>query len=267
MWDREYVSKAEVVSAVWRMLDAQFRESVRLLSQGDTRVGTFGWLGGCLKCMTELQTETGRGVPETYGRFILAIPNELVRHPRTRKAFEAITLRVDDLRLASHLDWPHYLRLDPALALDVAALAVLRNSGIDAPIRAWRPFIERVIRDARGTDAVLVTAQMLFHRARTAAEPELDGIFMYSGGIDASTHDFCLDRIGCVYSRAAIERMDNGELPDVFLTGGGVGCSCVWMAVCKDSPELPSVDSGQRDKVYAEDAAFARAARERLRAR
>lgn len=74
--------------------------------------------------------------------------------------------------------------------------------------------------------------------------------FLYTGPVDGRTRDWCLDRVGKVYTRAEIERMDNGQLPNPFLTGGGYNCRHSFLAVASD--ELTAlVNTGQRAARYA----------------
>ena len=74
--------------------------------------------------------------------------------------------------------------------------------------------------------------------------------FLYTGPVDGRTRDWCLDRVGKVYTRAEIERMDNGQLPNPFLTGGGYNCRHSFLAVASD--ELTAlVNTGQRADRYA----------------
>lgn len=59
--------------------------------------------------------------------------------------------------------------------------------------------------------------------------------FLYVGPVDEVTREFCLERVGKVFTRAEIEDMDNGQLSNVFLTGGGYNCRHVFMEVSQFS--------------------------------
>jgi hypothetical protein len=48
--------------------------------------------------------------------------------------------------------------------------------------------------------------------------------FEYFGPVDTVTRGFCRSRAGRVYTREEIDRMDNGQTPDVMQTGGGFRC-------------------------------------------
>ncbi len=69
--------------------------------------------------------------------------------------------------------------------------------------------------------------------------------YMYVGPVDGVVRSWCLDRIGTVYTQDRIEAMDNGQLPNPFLTGGGYNCRHSWMAV--SDPDLKAIaNTGQR---------------------
>lgn len=55
--------------------------------------------------------------------------------------------------------------------------------------------------------------------------------YLYVGPIDGKTREWCLERVGQVFSRSAIDDLDNGQLPNTFLTGGGYNCRHVFLAV------------------------------------
>ncbi len=56
-------------------------------------------------------------------------------------------------------------------------------------------------------------------------------VFAYMGPVDDKTREFCLDHVGRVYTRSEIDDLDNGQMDNVFLTGGGYNCRHVWMEV------------------------------------
>jgi len=63
--------------------------------------------------------------------------------------------------------------------------------------------------------------------------------FLYVGPADGRTRTWCLERVGKVYTRAQIEAMDNKQLPNPFLTGGGYNCRHSFIAV--EGKELSSL--------------------------
>jgi len=96
---------------------------------------------------------------------------------------------------------------------------------------------------------------------------EADEAFLYSGPIDGLTRPFCLERVGRVYVRADIETMDNGQLDNTLITGGGYNCRHTWIPVPPDTDVAAKADTGDyADPQYAEDAEAANDARVRLKA-
>lgn len=58
-----------------------------------------------------------------------------------------------------------------------------------------------------------------------------DEAFLYTGPIDGRLRPFCLDRVGRVFTRKAIDRMSNGQLDNTFITRGGYNCRHQWRRV------------------------------------
>jgi len=55
--------------------------------------------------------------------------------------------------------------------------------------------------------------------------------FMYVGPLDSKTRPFCRRLLGEVFSRAEIDKMENGQTMNVFTTCGGYNCRHKWVAV------------------------------------
>ncbi len=99
----------------------------------------------------------------------------------------------------------------------------------------------------------------------TPGRPE--DAFLYEGPIDGLTRPFCLERVGKVYSRAAIDAMDNGQLDNTLITAGGYNCRHTWVPVAEGSELAPLADQDTyAGEWYAADVAEAEAARARLKA-
>lgn len=71
-------------------------------------------------------------------------------------------------------------------------------------------------------------------------------VFAYMGPADQKTRPFCLAHVGRVYTRADIDALDNGQLDNCFLTGGGYNCRHVWMEVSKFSALYPLAGTEKR---------------------
>lgn len=75
---------------------------------------------------------------------------------------------------------------------------------------------------------------------------DADEVFAYLGPVDERLRPFCRAHVGKVYTRTQIDAMDNGQLPNVFLTGGGYNCRHVFQAVSKFSTLRDLVGTGER---------------------
>lgn len=67
--------------------------------------------------------------------------------------------------------------------------------------------------------------------AIATAGADADQPFWYVGPVDLKTRAWCLERVGKVYTRDVIEAMDNHQLPNPFITGGGYSCRHSFLAV------------------------------------
>ena len=78
--------------------------------------------------------------------------------------------------------------------------------------------------------------------------------YEYSGLDDKLTRPFCehLLEVGKAYTRAEIEKMDNGQLPNVFLTGGGWNCRHQWILDTSSFIEMKP-EEGVHYKAVASD--------------
>lgn len=103
-------------------------------------------------------------------------------------------------------------------------------------------------------------------RQIVADEPKADErqAYLYVGPADGVVRDWCVQHLGLVMTQDAIEKLDNGQLPNPFLTGGGYNCRHSWLAV--SDPELIALaNTGQRAPGYDAMVARAKAAREVLK--
>lgn len=73
-----------------------------------------------------------------------------------------------------------------------------------------------------------------------------DTLFAYLGPADQVMRPFCRERVGKVYTRAEIDDMDNGQLPNVLTTGGGYNCRHSWVELAPESEWAPLAESGER---------------------
>lgn len=137
-----------------------------------------------------------------------------------------------------------------------------------------RPAPEIVGQLAKAIEKSRAQAQTLFDtqvsvigREIVAAEETTpDQAFLYVGPSDGVVREWCLEHLGLVLTKPKIEALDNGQLPNPFITGGGYNCRHSWLAV-SDPDLLALADTGQRAPGYAEMVSNARAAKAYLKHR
>jgi hypothetical protein len=71
-------------------------------------------------------------------------------------------------------------------------------------------------------------------------------VFAYLGPADTKLRPFCREHVGKVFTRDEIHALDNGQLPDCFLTGGGYNCRHMFASVSKLSQWRELVGTGKR---------------------
>lgn len=68
-----------------------------------------------------------------------------------------------------------------------------------------------------------------------------DELFVFVGPVDSRMRPFCEDWVGKVRTRASIAKLDNEQLPDVLVTGGGYNCRHQWKRVSLLDDELRAI--------------------------
>jgi len=78
-------------------------------------------------------------------------------------------------------------------------------------------------------------------------------LYVFVGPVDDVIRPFCLRHVGRVYARAEIDALDNGQLPNTFVTGGGYNCRHLWAPISRFDPAaaLQGTD-GRVEEVAAE---------------
>jgi hypothetical protein len=149
------------------------------------------------------------------------------------------------------------------LALKELAKLDLLGQGEAIAHAVWRTFAaglfsQRPINDlledlADALDLELAEARTLydttvniFARQVEALKSHPDDVYAYLGPADQKLRPFCHEHIGKVYTKAEIDALDNRQLPNVFLTGGGYNCRHSWVAVSKVSELRDLVGTNQR---------------------
>jgi hypothetical protein len=100
------------------------------------------------------------------------------------------------------------------------------------------------------------TQVSVFGRQVEALKSKESDLYAYMGPADIKLRPFCRKHVGKVFSKAEIDALDNGQLPNVFLTGGGYNCRHVFTAISKFS-ELRKLH-GTDERVPEIDAALER---------
>lgn len=86
--------------------------------------------------------------------------------------------------------------------------------------------------------------------ALATADLPADQPYLYVGPTDQRNRPFCKEHVGQVLTRDRIEQLDNGQLPNPFITGGGYNCRHSWLAV--ESAELRAIaNTGIRAPEFA----------------
>jgi hypothetical protein len=156
--------------------------------------------------------------------------------------------------------------VDALVAMKQIRLADLLQVGEDMAVQLWRVTLDGVVgarpvmdlvedisdfmdiseRRARTVyDTLVSTYSRQVGQIGTTGEP--DEAFLYVGPDDDKTREFCKSRVDKVFSRAAIEQMDNGQLPNPMLTGGGYNCRHQFKRVSAiDFELLDLMDTGER---------------------
>ena len=152
-------------------------------------------------------------------------------------------LAYKELRLADLLDWQEdtarilwRTTLDGVLGLRPVP-ALVRDIGAQLDLSLPRA---RTIYDT----AVSTYSRQVNLLQSTGDDGEL---FYYAGPVDDVTRKFCLDRVGKVFSRSEIDKMDNGQIPNCLISGGGYNCRHAFKQVSILDDELRQLhETGER---------------------
>ncbi len=186
----------------------------------------------------------------------------------TAEPFEAITSRVLAARkaagvavdasetMAARLDkwrtWHQLDLLDEASVLTRGLGDVVMRSDRRAISRLPKELAQVLDRAEARTQTLYDTAVSVFGRQVEAEQAGDDPStsFVFMGPVDAKTRDFCLEHVGKVYTHEEIDDLDNGQLDNVFLTGGGWNCRHVWQEISQFSELHDTGEAGEiRDAV------------------
>lgn len=142
--------------------------------------------------------------------------------------------------------------------------------------RELERLIEKTFDISRGQSQTLAaTGMAVFYRTATdrafkAIEKETPLRFVYDGPDDVLTRPFCHElkmamREGKSWTRDEIDAMNNGQLPDVFSTGGGYNCRHQWRIDMADMGSYAGPGPGVRPSERQDEQALEK--RERQKAK
>jgi hypothetical protein len=127
--------------------------------------------------------------------------------------------------------------------------AVTRGMLGGTPVPVLLEEVARTLDTSRARVATLYDTMVSIYGRQVEAMQAGDdpqAAFLYAGPVDSKTRPFCLSRVGKVYTRVEIDGMDNGQISNVMLTGGGYNCRHVFTEISVFSELYPLRDTGER---------------------
>lgn len=244
------------LEALLRRVDRQITALVHELAADDGRlVATRASLGRAIRTRNDLvRVVQTAGFHALADRAVSDRFDALAKHvleTDTIAAAAATTTALDvetitalkELHLAELLDWSEGVSLSAwRLVLD----GVLGLQPVDRLVVDLGELLDTSLPRAR---TLYDTAVSTFSRqvGLLHVTGEADELFYYAGPLDSVTRPFCLERVGKVFSRAEIDQMDNGQLPNVLVTGGGYNCRHAFKRVSVLDEELIHLhETGER---------------------
>lgn len=242
---------AELRSALTRV-DASIRRLIRGLDTTDRQRLTMTRenLRAAVRARdTILQALEQAGVADVVQRAMSSPFRQLAEDILLESRRDGVTFDVSALKALERV------RLTQVLGVTDDTAVVLWRAVLDGVVGS-RPVSKLVSDVARATDRTLSQARTLYDTAIStygrqvealASDGTPEEVFIYLGPVDQKMRDFCRERVGKVYTRTDIDAMDNGSLPNVFITGGGYNCRHVWKRVSAFDQELLDLaGTGQR---------------------
>lgn len=147
---------------------------------------------------------------------------------------------------------------------ELARLDVLAQ-GDEVGIALWRSLLQGLYSQRKPNDILddlataldreLVSVRTLYDTYTSVfgrqveamkAGDDPESLFAYVGPADSKVRPFCKAHLGMIYSRSEIDALDNGQLPNCFLTAGGYQCRHSFVAISKFSELADLHGTGQR---------------------
>ena len=151
--------------------------------------------------------------------------------------------RIAALQELMRLDW---LGEGDSIARTLWKATVRAAIGGVTPARLAQSMAPEIERSVRQTRSLVDTALSVYSRHVEALTAQPGDVYLYAGPVDTIVRPFCYVRVGKVYTRKQIDAMDNGQIGNAFITGGGYNCRHKWLAVSRFSELRDLVGTGQR---------------------
>jgi hypothetical protein len=230
-----------------KLLNARIRALFREFeAEGGRLVSTAANLGRAIQLRADLRDAIREsGFAEVAERAIDApldrLAAEVLKHSRiAAKAADLTPFNIDALAAFKELRLAELLDIGEDVATELWRLTLDGVTG-SRPLGVILTDVEDAL-DAVASEARTVydTAVSSYSRQveQLQASGDPDELFLYAGPADIKNREFCKDRVGKVFSRDEIDEMDNGQLPNVMLTGGGYNCRHAWKRVSILDEEL-----------------------------
>lgn len=217
-----------------RVLAQIERDLLAKLAGVPTRTG-LSQVGRLISLRRDLRAAvTKAGYPEMVTRVSLDAVARMAAAVAGRSLVEGAvtlgTLPASRIQALARLMSADLLGLGDALAQTVWRAAVMASFSAKAdPV----PALAKAIETTRANAQTLFDTQVsIVGRQIVAAEPtEPEQAYLYIGPVDSVVRPWCREQLGLVKTRDAIEALDNGQLPNPLLTGGGYNCRHSYVAV------------------------------------
>lgn len=230
---------AAELAAVLRLVERRLRPLVVDASQGSrTRIIQATIANQTRKALQDVLTASGYDdlAESAYGtrldRLVAGVLETRRLAQQTAKLSGAFDQRVLALQALHTLDL-----LDEGVAVSRALWQAVSRGVFNAqPVdRILSDLFDELDASEAQIRTLYETSVSIFGRQVEAlqAGDDPEAAFAYMGPADKKTRPFCRIHVGRVYTRAEIDALDNGQLDNVFLTGGGYNCRHVWTEVSK----------------------------------
>lgn len=241
---------------VLKLVNTEARRLVRDLRTKDGRlVATKASLGRVLGLRRDLTAALEESGYATFAEQVTDGPlDDLARLVLRGNsvAAKAVSLGAADLKAITAFKTVRFeelLQLGPATAVRLSRLVLDGTLGlqrVDALVDDVSDLLDVTERQARTLyDTALSIYSRQIDQLQTTGDP--DELFYYAGPLDTKTRQFCVDRVGKVFTRQQLEQADNGQLPNPLLTGGGFNCRHQPKRVSAIDTELLDLfETGQR---------------------